>query len=275
MAGEAVGEADGGWAPGRLAATIACIFWRAAVLLAIGEKPEVAGDVGGGGDDIGFSEAVPRAPCGSIWMSEPPTIRPGLKVRYCSVAQLFAEAIEDAGCFIDSAIARGIGEDTGGMAGLCGDIQDPAAGAAAGGRNGVEAFGGFESEGNIAGSCTFDEIMPGYGVGCAGAFLVAGEISDEFISFNWPVAARAWSAVMMMTSPPFISLTPWPVAVDHSVLYRAGGHIGFEDGIEVADEEEVFAFFAAMGGDEVAGAVEGIGFVDPFGGKPSCCNSAA
>jgi hypothetical protein len=35
----------------------------------------------------------------------------------------------------------------------------------------------------------------------------------------------------------------------------------------VADEEEFFPFFAGVGSDEMAGAVEGVGFVDPFDGE--------
>ena len=60
----------------------------------------------------------------------------------------------------------------------------------------------------------------------------------------------------MMTSPPFMSITPGPLRcslVDS--LKRLKGVVGLEDRVEVADQEKARAS-AWMVGDEMAGALE-------------------
>jgi hypothetical protein len=190
-----------------------------AVFLAIGEEAEVTGDVGGGRNDICFAECDASGVLRVDLDIGAADDQAGVEGQVLFVAQLFAESVEDAGCFIDGAVARGVGEDTGGMAGLCGDVHGPAAGAAAGGRHGIEAFGSLEGERNIATSSTVDKILPGCGVGRTGAFLIAGEIGDDIHVFQLAGGRRV------------VKLRIW-----------AGGHIGFKDGIEVAGAVERVRF---------------------------------
>jgi hypothetical protein len=68
-------------------------------------------------------------------------------------------------------------------------------------------------------------------------------------------------AAMMTAIPPLSSPMPGPVARAAVALEALEGVVGLEDGVEVADQQDVAAR-TLMGGDQVSGAA-GFGHVDP------------
>src|ERR1700722_17793226 len=133
------------------------------ILLTIGEEPKVTGDMGSRRDDVGFTESCAPGVLGVDLDLGAADDQARVKGQVLFVAQFFAESIENAGSFIDSAVPGGIGKDPCGVAGLCGDVEDPAACAAAGGCHGVESFCCLEGQGDIASPRAFDEIMSCHG----------------------------------------------------------------------------------------------------------------
>ena len=165
-----------------------------------------------------------------------------------------AQGVEDAGGLIDGTVAGVFPEDGGGVAGFGGDVEVPAADAAACGYDVVETAGGFEAEGDVTGLRAVDEIFACDVVRGAGSFFIAGKVGDDV---HVPELAGGLERLEGSDDDDVAAFHIIDALAGGGGVVQdgigAGGHIGFEDGVEMADEEEMFpAFLSYVGGYEVS-----------------------